>query len=107
MFQRIPNLEFESKTSYPTWLTQKPKKRARLEFNEANDDEEEEDVNFIVNSSQSSWKNEDFVSFADDENENARYAKHKKHDIYNEFLSERGGFMICMKSRHFEEYITL
>ncbi len=65
-----------------------------------NDNRDDEEMKFMINRlSQQSWKQADFVSFEDDENENARYAKQAKqveharydfaeHDIDQEFLLE-------------------
>ncbi len=62
-------------------------------MNENRDDDEE--MKFMINnrSSQQSWKQADFVSFEDDENENAKYARQAKynfaeHDIDQKFLLE-------------------
>jgi hypothetical protein len=95
LLQLISDLEAEWKTTNSTWLTQKEvkkfkKKKSRVKRND--DDDDDEEMKIIVNSSKQSWENDDFVSFEDDENENARhaknakyakYAKHAKHENYD------------------------
>ncbi len=51
--------------------------------------DDDEDVEFIINSSHQSWEHDDFVPFEDDEDENARYvgfANQAEHDIEDGFL---------------------
>ncbi len=96
MFQSISDLEIEWKTINLIWLTQqavKQNKKKKPHCNEDRDDDEE--MKFMINnrSSQQSWKQADFVSFEDNENENAKYARQAKydsaeHDIDQEFLPE-------------------
>jgi hypothetical protein len=108
LLQFIHDLEAEWKTTNSTWLIQKEvkkfkKKKSRVKRNDDHDDDEE--MKIIVNSSKQSWENDDFVSFKDDENgnakhtRNAKYAKHARHarhenydlaehDIDIEFLLE-------------------
>ncbi len=85
--KQLISLDWFSKQSNRT------KKKSRL-----NDNRNDEKMKFMINrsSSQQSWKQADFVSFDDDENENARYAKQAryarynlaKHDIDQKFLFE-------------------
>ncbi len=89
--------------------SQKIQKKSRVK--RSDDDDDDKKMKIIVNSSKQSWENDDFVSFEDDENENAkharnakyakhaRHARHKnydlaKHDIDTEFLLE--DFFDCM-----------
>jgi hypothetical protein len=47
-----------------------------------NDNRDDEEMKFMINwSSQQSWEQADFVSFEDDENENAKYAKQARYDL--------------------------
>jgi hypothetical protein len=51
-----------------------------------NEDDDEE-MKFMIRSSQSSFSTEDFILFKDDEskNENAKYAKYAKHVLHADF----------------------
>ncbi len=100
LLQPILDLEAEWKATNPTWLTQEEvkkfkRKKSRVEGDD--DDDDDEEMKIIVNPSKQSWENDDFVSFEDDEDENAghaanaEYAEHEnydpaEHDIDAEFL---------------------
>jgi hypothetical protein len=76
----IIDFETEWKTKNSTWLTQKEvkkfkKKKSRVKKN----DDDDEKMKIIVNSSKQSWKNDDFVSFKNDDDDNAKHAKNAKY----------------------------
>ncbi len=81
-------------------MTQQAVKQNKEKKSRVNDNRDDEEMKFMINRSlQQSWKQADFVSFEDDEDENAGYAKQARHaehagydpaehDIDQEFLPE-------------------
>jgi hypothetical protein len=69
-------------------LTQQEVKKNKNKKSRVKKDDDDEEMKFQINSCQSSFVTDDFISFEDDEHENEN-AKYTKFNIEDKFLSEK------------------
>jgi tRNA threonylcarbamoyladenosine modification (KEOPS) complex Pcc1 subunit len=75
MFQSIHDFEIEWKTTNLIWLTQQEVKKNKNKRSSVKRNDDDEEIKFQINSSQSSFLTENFISFEEDDDDD-EIAKH-------------------------------